>query len=78
MDFVVQTGRRRVGLEVRCQAMRHLVLTRSGRAFLDAYRPNALIVVNRWLRHEMKEGGTRVFFVPAHRADLLVGAVAGE
>lgn len=48
------------------------VVSRSARSFLDAYRPEQLLIVNRTPWPERLEGATRVRFV---RVSELAGAV---
>jgi predicted AAA+ superfamily ATPase len=72
VDFVVRHQGRLLAVEVKTGAVGGR-LTRGTRSFLDAYAPEALLVVNREVYSEARIGQTRVRFI---RAWELHGAVA--
>ena len=62
VDFVVDDGGRLMAFEVKAQALRRPVVSRSLRSFLKAYRPEAATVVNMSLEAETTVEGVPVRF----------------
>ena len=64
VDFVVARGvRPALAVEVKAAALTRPTLPRSARSFVDAYAPDALIVVNLGLDHEERLDATRVRWI---------------
>jgi predicted AAA+ superfamily ATPase len=60
IDFVVVRDDRFVPIEVKASVLRRPVLTRACHSFLQAYRPNRLVVVNLGLEGRSECNGTEV------------------
>lgn len=77
VDFVIEHQGRVVACEVKAgDARGHL--SRSAHSFLEAYRPEALLVVHQGQRSETESAGTRVVFLGAHEVGAFVGELVGK
>ncbi|MFW5730737.1 MAG: ATP-binding protein [Desulfonatronovibrionaceae bacterium] len=77
VDFVLESGNRLVGVEVKSEAMKRPRLSRSLRSFIEAYNPNRVYVVNNELEMSMDVQGTEVVFIPGSRFFLRAGEFSG-
>jgi predicted AAA+ superfamily ATPase len=72
VDFVVETGGRRIGIEVKASASGRTLLNRSARSFIDAARPAVFVTLYRGLRVEREFKGCRVLWThPTELGQLL-------
>ena len=62
VDFIIRRGGRIVALEVKAGALQRPKLSRSGRSYIDAYRPTAFVVVHKGPRLESEHAGTPLLF----------------
>ncbi|NJL28368.1 MAG: ATP-binding protein [Thermoanaerobaculia bacterium] len=77
VDFVVEHQGRLIACEVKTgDARGHL--GRSAHSFLDAYHPEALLVVHSGSKAEQAIGDTRVVFLGAHEVGVFLGEMVGE
>ncbi len=70
VDFIVARGDRILPVEVKATRLGRPVFSKSLRSFLDAYRPEAVLVVNPGLAHRARAGDTTVEWLhPVHLAN---------
>lgn len=74
VDFVLDLGSRRIGIEVKLGALKQPKVTRGAREFIKAYQPDRLIVVNASLRAEKTLEGTTVEFCQPWEIARIVGS----
>lgn len=68
VDFILEpTPGELIGIEVKATTSRRPHLTRSARAFIDAYEPSQLWVLHRGEAHARSVGGVEVQWLPAHQ-----------
>lgn len=64
VDFVIDTGRDVVPLEVKYKEFKEPEITRPLRNFIEKYQPQKALVVNLCLKKTLQIGKTKVVFIP--------------
>lgn len=77
VDFVVQSGDRLAGIEVKAKAMGRPKISRSSRSFIEAYHPADFFVVNTKLDHADTLGKTTIRWVVPHTMNFEAFATGG-
>lgn len=66
VDFVDRHQNRIIPIEVKATALKKASITRSLRSFIDVFKPETAMVVNKSLNCTDRVKGTTVLFVPAY------------
>lgn len=64
VDFVLNTGKYVIPIEVKYKVLSQVELGRSLRSFIEKYKPPQALVVNLSYRHSIKLGNTKITFLP--------------
>lgn len=64
VDFVINTGRQVVPVEIKYKDFKKPMIERSLRSFIEKYKPAKALVVNKSLKDRMIIGKTKVEFLP--------------
>lgn len=64
VDFLIDSGKEAIPLEVKYGIFREPKIERALRSFIDKYEPKRAFVINRNLEEIVKVGGTEVMFMP--------------
>lgn len=70
IDFVVETGRRLIPIEVKYKDMKSPEITRAMRNFIERYKPESGFIVNLSLEHTSVINTTKIRFLPYYKALL--------
>ena len=74
VDFVLQKGQKIIAVEVKSSNIKKPKISRSLRSFIQAYRPDQVLVVNQGLTHSTRVDGVDVsFLVPPEFPLVLSG-----
>jgi len=63
VDFVLVRGEQILGIEVKASHLQRPRLPRAARSFIEAYTPNAFLLLNTGLRHREQLGSTTVHWI---------------
>ncbi|MGB2762377.1 MAG: ATP-binding protein [Minisyncoccales bacterium] len=64
VDFIVDTGKEIIPIEVKCQELKEPEVPRSLKNFILKYQPRNAFLVNLGLKKEIKLNKTRIHFIP--------------
>lgn len=64
VDFVLDLGRRRIGLEVKYQTLKRPLLSRGSQNFIEKFKPDLFLVITRDGSYQFKHQETTVIFLP--------------
>lgn len=79
VDFVIKKGTEKVlPIEVKYQNLSRLMVTRSYRSFLQAYKPNVGVVLNKNQVGEMEIEGCHIHFIPFENLEMLFSVISKE
>lgn len=73
VDFVIDTGRHIIPVEVKYSHLRKPETSRSFKSFLEKYRPSKAFIVHLGEPMEDKFGKTKIFFIPFYNCAGIVG-----
>jgi hypothetical protein len=78
VDFVLESAKRLLGIEVKSASMTRPVLLRSSRSFVEAYSPREFWVLNESLSAKDTTGVTQLRWIPFHRLPEELDRVSQE
>lgn len=64
VDFVLDLGQRRIGIEVKYQTLKHPVLSRGSRNFIEKFKPNLFLTITKDTFYQQKVENVPVIFLP--------------
>jgi uncharacterized protein len=67
VDFVVEQAGKIMAIEVKSADLSRPILSRSGRSFIDAYKPDQFLILNRSLETTLTIDNTRIDFVTPYK-----------